>query len=197
MVWRNLSCHFLKVWGCATYVKKVQSDKREPKADKCILIGYPKQLDTSPISDPEAKCLFLETGPLLRRSFSRNNWVGGWWNLTRLVNRHFNQCVAGCRKLFLWRLHQLKWKLMMVIIELRIKLLVGRQGRVLVQNGTVTVSWRSCCWTTMNLRAMEKRWWARIPTNGWRPWNPREDPCMKTKCRLCKNYLMVVRLYIK
>ena len=27
-----------------------------------------------------------------------------------------------------------------------------------------------------------------------RPYNPREDPCMKTKCRLWKNYLMVVRL---
>ena len=29
-------------------------------------------------------------------------------------------------------------------------------------------TWRSCYWTTttMNLRAMEKRWWARILTNG-------------------------------
>ena len=24
--------------------------------------------------------------------------------------------------------------------------------------------------------------------------NPREDPCMKTKCRLWKNYLIVIRL---
>ena len=23
----------------------------------------------------------------------------------------------------------------------------------------VILSWKSCCWTTMNLRAMEKRWW--------------------------------------
>ena len=28
----------------------------------------------------------------------------------RLLNRHFNKCVAGHRKLFLWHLHQLKWK---------------------------------------------------------------------------------------
>ena len=33
----------------------------------------------------------------------------------------------------------------------------------------VILSWRSCCYTTMNLRAMEKQWWARIPTNGSRP----------------------------
>ena len=29
----------------------------------------------------------------------------------RLMNHYFNQCVAGHRKLFLWHLHQLKWKL--------------------------------------------------------------------------------------
>ena len=29
--------------------------------------------------------------------------------------------------------------------------LVGRQGHILFQSGTVTLSWRSCCWTTMNL----------------------------------------------
>ena len=29
--------------------------------------------------------------------------------------------------------------------------LVGRQGHILLQSGTVTLSWRSCCWTTMNL----------------------------------------------
>ena len=35
----------------------------------------------------------------------------------RLLNHHFNQCVAGHMKLFLWRLHQLKWKLMIVIMN--------------------------------------------------------------------------------
>ena len=33
----------------------------------------------------------------------------------------------------------------------------------------VILSWKSCCWTTMNLRAMEKRWWAQILMNGSRP----------------------------
>ena len=45
---------FLKVWGCDAYVKKFQADKLEPKADKCIFIGHPKQLGIPPVSDPKA-----------------------------------------------------------------------------------------------------------------------------------------------
>ena len=32
---------FFKVWGCDTYVKRLQPDKLEPKSEKCIFIGYP------------------------------------------------------------------------------------------------------------------------------------------------------------
>ena len=32
---------FLKVWGCD--VKKLQPDKLEPKSEKCVFIGYPKE----------------------------------------------------------------------------------------------------------------------------------------------------------
>ena len=35
---------FLKVWGCDAYVKRLQPEKLEPKADKCIFIGYPKEM---------------------------------------------------------------------------------------------------------------------------------------------------------
>ena len=34
---------FLKVWGCDAYVKKLQPDKLEPKLEKCVFIGYPKE----------------------------------------------------------------------------------------------------------------------------------------------------------
>ena len=34
---------FLKVWGCDAYVKKLQPDKLEPKSEKCVFIGYPKE----------------------------------------------------------------------------------------------------------------------------------------------------------
>ena len=33
---------FLKVWGCDTYVKRLQPDKLEPKSEKCVFIEYPK-----------------------------------------------------------------------------------------------------------------------------------------------------------
>src|ERR671910_1565106 len=34
---------FLKVYDCDAYVKKLQPDKLEPKSEKCIFIGYPKE----------------------------------------------------------------------------------------------------------------------------------------------------------
>ena len=34
---------FLKVWGCDAYVKKLQPDMLEPKSEKCVFIGYPKE----------------------------------------------------------------------------------------------------------------------------------------------------------
>ena len=34
---------FLKVWGCEAYVKKLQPEKLEPKSEKCVFIGYPKE----------------------------------------------------------------------------------------------------------------------------------------------------------
>ena len=51
---RNLSCRFLKVWGCDAYVKKFQVDELEPKADKIHLHRTPKQLGIPPNSDPKA-----------------------------------------------------------------------------------------------------------------------------------------------
>ena len=69
MVWRNLSCRFLKVWGCDAYVKKFQADKLKPKADKCILIEYPKQLGIPPISDLEAKVIVSRNGSFLEEKF--------------------------------------------------------------------------------------------------------------------------------
>ena len=129
MVWRNLSCCFLKVWGCDAYVKKFQVDKLEPKADKMHLHRTPKTVGyTSCLRFESNKGLFLESGPFSRKSFSRKvEWEDGG-DLMRLLNRHFNKCVAGHRKLFLWHLHQLKWKLMILIMRLRIKSLPNLVG---------------------------------------------------------------------
>src|SRR5215216_1182465 len=35
---------FLKVWGCDAYVKNLQPDKLKPKSEKCVFIGYPKEI---------------------------------------------------------------------------------------------------------------------------------------------------------
>ena len=66
---RNLSCRFLKVWGCDAYVKRFQPDKLEPKADKCIFMGHQKQLGIPPISDPEEKVIVSRNGSFLEEKF--------------------------------------------------------------------------------------------------------------------------------
>ena len=50
---------FLKVWGCDAYVKKLQPDKLEPKSEKCIFIGYPK----------EGKIFIDKNGSFLEKEF--------------------------------------------------------------------------------------------------------------------------------
>ena len=62
---------FLKVWGCDAYVKRLQPDKLEPKLEKCIFIGYPKEaIGYTSITDPKARYLLLRMDPFKRKSFS-------------------------------------------------------------------------------------------------------------------------------
>ena len=37
------SLSFLKIWSCEAYVKRQVSNKLEPKFDKCLFVGYPKE----------------------------------------------------------------------------------------------------------------------------------------------------------
>ena len=55
---------FLKVWGCDSYVKKLQPDKLKPKAEKCVFIGYAKEtiLGTPSTADPKARSFLLRMG---------------------------------------------------------------------------------------------------------------------------------------
>ena len=50
-------------------MKKFQDDKLEPKADKCIFIGHPKQLGIPPVSDSEAKGIVSKIGSFLEEKF--------------------------------------------------------------------------------------------------------------------------------
>jgi hypothetical protein len=48
------------------------SDKLEPKAEKCVFIGYPKEaLGIPSTTDPKARSLLPRMSLFKRRSFSR------------------------------------------------------------------------------------------------------------------------------
>ena len=55
---RKPKLSFLKVWGCDAYVKRLQPDKLEPKSEKCVFIGYPKEtIGTPSTTDLKARSL--------------------------------------------------------------------------------------------------------------------------------------------
>ncbi|KAK1618426.1 hypothetical protein QYE76_023943 [Lolium multiflorum] len=61
---------FLKVWGCEAYVKKLQPDKLEPKAEKCVFIGYPKEtIGYTFYHRSEGKIFVAKNGTFLEKEF--------------------------------------------------------------------------------------------------------------------------------
>ena len=60
---------FLESFGLRCLCEKFHPDKLEPKADKYIFIGHPKQLGIPPISDPEAKVIVSRNGSFLGERF--------------------------------------------------------------------------------------------------------------------------------
>ena len=61
---------FLKVWGCDTYIKRLQLDKLEPKSEKCVFIGYPKETtDYTFYHRSEGKIFVAKNGTFLEKEF--------------------------------------------------------------------------------------------------------------------------------
>ena len=61
---------FLKVWGCDAYVKKLQPDKLEPKSEKCVFIGYPKEtVGYTFYHRSEGKTFVAKNGSFLEKEF--------------------------------------------------------------------------------------------------------------------------------
>ncbi|KAK1684880.1 hypothetical protein QYE76_045728 [Lolium multiflorum] len=59
-----------KVWGCEAYVKKLQPDKLEPKAEKCVFIGYPKEtIGYTFYHRSEGKIFVAKNGTFLEKEF--------------------------------------------------------------------------------------------------------------------------------
>ena len=74
---RNLSCRFLKFWGCDAYVKKFQPDKLKPKSEKYVFTGYPKEtIGYTFYHRSEGKIFVAENGSVLEKEFSleRSEW---------------------------------------------------------------------------------------------------------------------------
>ena len=61
---------FLKVWGCDAYVKKFQTDKLEPKSEKRVFIGYPKEtVGYTFYHRSEGKIFVPKNGSFLEKEF--------------------------------------------------------------------------------------------------------------------------------
>ena len=63
---------FLKVCGCDAYVKKLQPEKLEPKSEKCVFIGYPKEtIGYTFYLRSEGKIFVARMDAFWKKSFSR------------------------------------------------------------------------------------------------------------------------------
>ena len=61
---------FLKVWGCDAYVKKLQPEKLEPKSEKFVFIGYPKEtIGYTFYLRSEGKIFVAKNGSFLEKEF--------------------------------------------------------------------------------------------------------------------------------
>ena len=77
---------FLKVWGCEAYVKKLQPDKLEPKAEKCVFIGYPKEtIGYTFYHRSEGKIFVAKNGSFLEKEFLSKEVTGRKVELDEVV----------------------------------------------------------------------------------------------------------------
>src|SRR6266581_3079383 len=83
---RSQCCRFLKVWGCDAYVKKLQPEKLEPKAEKCVFIGYPKEtVGYTFYLRSEGKVFVTKNGTFLEKEFLSKELSGRKIELDEVV----------------------------------------------------------------------------------------------------------------
>ena len=49
----------IKIWGCPTYVKRIESDKLGAKSEKCLFVGYPKETRGYYFYNPSEQKVFV------------------------------------------------------------------------------------------------------------------------------------------
>jgi hypothetical protein len=70
MEWEEPNLSFLKIWGCDVYVKRLQPNKLEPKSDKCIFVGYPRETAVySFYHKTKGKVFVAKNGIFLKKEF--------------------------------------------------------------------------------------------------------------------------------
>jgi hypothetical protein len=78
---------FLKVWGGEAYVKKLQPDKLEPKSEKCIFVGYPRETLGYTFYHPgEGETFVAKTGIFLEKEFLAKGMGGRKVELDDIVD---------------------------------------------------------------------------------------------------------------
>ena len=50
---------FLRIWGCESHVKRLTSDKLAPKTDKCLFVGYSKEIKGYYFYNPSKNKVFV------------------------------------------------------------------------------------------------------------------------------------------
>src|SRR6266496_6740392 len=96
---RNLSCHFLKVWGCDTYVKRLQRDKLEPKLEKCVFIGYPKEtIGYTLYHRSKGKIFVAKNGTFLEKEFLSKEVSGRKVELDEVIVPYLNLETSSSQK---------------------------------------------------------------------------------------------------
>ena len=90
---------FLKVWGCDAYVKKLQPDKLEPKSEKCVFIGYPKEtVGYTFYHRSEGKTFVAKNGSFLEKEFLSKEVSGRKVELDEVIVPSLNLEVSSSEK---------------------------------------------------------------------------------------------------
>ena len=77
---------YLKIWGCDAYVKRLQPNKLDPKADKCYFIGYPRETaGYSFYHRAEGKVFVAKHGVFLEKEFLAKEVSGRTVQLDEII----------------------------------------------------------------------------------------------------------------
>src|ERR1043165_4728619 len=88
MEWQEPKLSHMNIWGCEAYVRKLQPDKLESKADKCIFVGYPREtVGYTFYNQSEGKTFVAKTGCFLEKEFISKELSGRKIDLNEMIDQ--------------------------------------------------------------------------------------------------------------